>query len=282
MEHSATDHFLNRVTPTRKFVKNSFGKVLRSFLIKLVMFLASPIADLPLGTRFKTWITVYPDYFYISCGHSFHMIAGILLFDHLESKPGTNYGGLLVLWWFLFYLWVLKVAEEIKQYVEIGSRIRTNLSVVDKLRAYFYDFWNYLDVALIIAFLAFLVTALMKTGFGKLVEFKDLPLVTELHRSFAVLAMVMCSVNFAKISKYGAKGVPVIDATVVMMIAFFEYMAAISPVLGGMLLSTFLVSEHDDKMENFKNMTFTSLKSIAGMQSKEEVLNAQWARKGQN
>lgn len=180
-----------------------------------------------------------------------------------------NHGVLVALWWVLFYLWVLKVAEEARQYVEIGSRIHNNLSAIDKVRAYFYDFWNYLDIALIISFSAFLVTALMKTGF----KLKDHPFLTELHRSFAVLALVLCSVNFAKITKYGAKGVPVIDATVVMMIAFFEYVVAITPVLCGMLVSTFLVSEHDQKMENFKNMTFTSLKSMAGLHSREEVLD---------
>ena len=269
LEHSATDHFLNRVTPTRKFVENSFTKILLSFFIKLLLFVTSPICGLPLGDKFERFVTVYPDFYFISCGHSFYMIVGMLLFDYLETDSLTKIWILVSIWLFLLYLWILKVEEEARHYIEIGSRISTSLNFIDKINVYFYDFWNYLDIALIVSFLCFLITALI-TIITR--EDEDNKTLTDIHRSVAVLAMVMCSVNFAKISKYGAKGVPVIDATVVMMKAFFQYLLAITPVLGGMILSTLLVSDHDKKFESFQKMAFGSLKSMAGLQNKDEVL----------
>ena len=193
------------------------------------------------------------------------MILGILLFDYFETDDSINIWSLISLWLFLVYLWMLKVAEETRQYIEIGSRILTKLTFFDKIKAYFYDFWNYIDVSLIISYFLFLATSVIQIlkKSDKLITGSDHDQVSERHKSLAVLAVVMCSVNFAKISKYGAHGVPVIDATVVMMKAFFKYLAAISPVIFGMLLSTFIVSDHEEKFENFVNMSFSSMKSMA-------------------
>ena len=114
LEHAATDQFLNKVTPTRKFNSKTVKDFVWSFGIILLMFIGSPFMGLPLGTKFQKFVTVYPDFYFISCGQSFYMILGILLFDYSESHPESHSWQIVILWWFLLYLWCLKCYEEIR------------------------------------------------------------------------------------------------------------------------------------------------------------------------
>lgn len=291
LEHPLMDHFLDEVTPTKKFIQHPAKRFVHEYLIKLLAFVFSPIYSwsIILNLPFKKFFVVYPEFYFIACGQAFYTILAILFLEYFR-KNSDNTVGFYFLWAFIFIQFLNKVIEEIFQFLELGdvdnsstetSSHSSSYSFIYKLRAYLYDFWNYVDLLQILLMIVYLATSLVLL----IHDARGYNILSKIHIPVSIGVLLTCSLIFAKISRYSKSPNSAVDATIIMIQVFLKYLIAILPIAFTMICST-LILQNEAKNAikanqtettqhtpvDFSKISLLSIRTLVGLNDPSDVL----------